>query len=278
MIDCVRNAHDADKNRPEPHIFDLFGKGTLFAHLLARILTRVFRGDNRRIEHGHLARILRAHQKQTQRDQNQNAGSADQVEAAKQRLTQRNYAHVFLKPVSGCCDLKRNRTSQAHLVSHNARISARRQKRKVIRNVLFGQLYRHFLCKKRTCNQADAPVDPPEHKRGKRKQQNGARILFRETAKLDHAAVDNRRFCKHRARNQAERNLHRKGNQFPKALRPVLHDLDRRGRRKDDGQESDDQRQDDCDHERIRKHLSHPCFKFLSDFNQHLNFPLFLLQ
>ncbi len=100
------------------------------------------------------------------------------VEAAKQRLTQRNYAHVFLKPVSGCCDLKRNRTSQAHLVSHNARISARRQKRKVIRNVLFGQLYRHFLCKKRTCNQADAPVDPPEHKRVKRKQQNGARILF----------------------------------------------------------------------------------------------------
>lgn len=107
---------------------------------------------------------------------------------------------------------------------------------------------------------------------------NQSRILFRETAKLDHAAVDNRRFCKHRARNQAERNLHRKGNQFPKALRPVLHDLDRRGRRKDDGQESDNQRQDDCDHERIRKHLSHPCFKFLSDFNQHLDFPLFLLQ
>ena len=127
---------------------------------------------------------------------------------------------------------------------HLSNIAARCNQTILKRNFLDPQLFCNFLCKQRTNNEAEPPVQVGYQHRNKGNHPNCMLAALRNGSQTANPLFHYRGICNCRAGNNDQSHLHRKGEQLPESLTPMADHLNRSLLRKRNSENQRNYRQD----------------------------------
>ena len=230
-----------DKPGPKAHVLHLFRKGVPAANRPPRFLAVLLFLHLGGVQHDELAPVLGAHKDEAEGHQHQHPRKAKEIEAAENHLPQGDHPHIRFEGVAGGGNPQGHRPSEAHFVGDDAGIAPGGQQGQVVGRPFPGELHRRFLRQKGPGDEADAPVDKPQHQGGYRKHQHRPRRAFGDAAQAGHPPFHRWGLGQAGPGNEAEGHLHGKGDKLPEALGPVFHHLDGGGGGKGQGQKADNE-------------------------------------